>query len=236
MANVLANIGGGAELLEHGIQYVQVGAPEPDKVEELQAELKAQGLQAIGLTALYLEEDTVATEAASEAWVNAFDAAVTMGVDLALSSIKADEEMRPKVCDWLRTMGDAAAQRGITVALETHPSLVHNAEVALKTMEATDHPNIRINYDTGNISFYTDGADAVTELKKIAQYVVSTHLKDHSGNFDEWDFPTLGAGSVAFAGVKQVLEDVGFQGPWIMQVPGDMTQAVAHLRSLGFGQ
>ena len=62
MANVLANIGGGAELLDHGIQYVQVGAPEPDKVEELQAELKAQGLQAIGLTALYLEEDTVATE------------------------------------------------------------------------------------------------------------------------------------------------------------------------------
>ena len=166
MANVLGNIGGGAELLEHGIRYVQVGAPEPDKVEELQADLKAKGLQAIGLTALYLEEDTVATEAASEAWINAFDAAVKMGIDLALSSIKADEEMRPKVCDWLKTMGDAAAQRGITVALETHPSLVHNAEVALKTMEATDHPNIRINYDTGNISFYTDGADAVTELKE----------------------------------------------------------------------
>ena len=42
MANVLANIGGGAELLEHGIRYVQVGAPEPDKVEELQADLKAK--------------------------------------------------------------------------------------------------------------------------------------------------------------------------------------------------
>ena len=27
MANVLGNIGGGAELLEHGIRYVQVGAP-----------------------------------------------------------------------------------------------------------------------------------------------------------------------------------------------------------------
>ena len=84
------------------------------------------------------------------------------------------------------------------------PSLVHNADVALKTMEATDHPNIRINFDTGNISFYTDGTDAVTELKEIAQYVVSTHLKDHSGNFDEWDFPTLGTGSVDFAGVREV--------------------------------
>ena len=45
MANVLGNIGGGAELLEHGIRYVQVSAPEPDKVEELQADLKAKGLQ-----------------------------------------------------------------------------------------------------------------------------------------------------------------------------------------------
>ena len=33
MANVLANIGGGEELLEHGIRYVQVGAPEPDKLK-----------------------------------------------------------------------------------------------------------------------------------------------------------------------------------------------------------
>ena len=236
MKNVLANTGGGSELLEYGIRYVQVGAPEPDKVEELQVDLKAKGLQAVGLTALYLEEDTVATEAASQAWINAFDAAVKMGVDLALSSIKADEDIRPKVCDWLKTMGDEAAQRGITVALETHPSLVHNADAALKTMEATDHPNIRINFDTGNISFYTEGTDAVTELKEIAQYVVSTHLKDHSGNFDEWDFPTLGTGSVDFAGVRQVLIDAGFQGPWIMQGPGDMKQAVAHLRSLGFGQ
>ena len=236
MTNVLANTGGGSELLEHSIRYVQVGAPEPDKVEELQADLKAKGLQAIALTALYLEEDTVATEKASQAWINAFDAAVKMGVDLALSSIKADEEMRPKVCDWLKTMGDEAAKRGIIVGLETHPSLVHNAEVALKTMEATNHPNIRINFDTGNISFYTEGADAVTELKKVAPYVVSTHLKDHSGNFDEWDFPTLGTGAVDFGGIRQVLEGVGFQGPWIMQAAGDLNQAVAHLRNLGYGQ
>ena len=79
---------GRCRALEHGIRYVQVGAPEPNKVEELQADLKAKGLQAIGLTALYLEEDTVATEAASEAWINAFDAAVKMGIDLVLSSIK----------------------------------------------------------------------------------------------------------------------------------------------------
>ncbi len=235
MKNVLANIGGGAELLGYGIQYVQVSAPHPDKVEELQADLKAKGLQAIGLTAMYLEEDTVATPEATQAWINAFDAAVKMGVNLTLSSIKAGEELRTKVCDWLKNMGDEAAKRGNTVALETHPSLLHHGDAALKTMEAINHPNIRINFDTGNISFYTKGADAVAELKKVAKYVASTHLKDHSGNFQAWEFGTLGTGSVDFAGIRLVLEAVDFQGPWILQAGGDLKESVAHLRRLGYG-
>ncbi|MCZ6678810.1 MAG: sugar phosphate isomerase/epimerase [Candidatus Poribacteria bacterium] len=235
MANILANTGGGAELLEYGVRHVQVPAPDLDKVEEVQADLKAKGLSAIGLTAMYLEEDSVATPAVTQAWINAFDAAVKMNVNLALSSIKAEEELREKVCDWLKTMGDEAAKRGITVALETHPSLLHNADVALKTMEATNHPNIRINFDTGNISFYTDGADAVEELEKVAEYVVSTHLKDHSGNFQEWEFGTLGTGAVDFAGIRRVLEAVNFQGPWIVQAGGDLTESFAYLHRLGYG-
>ena len=235
MKNVLANIGGGPELSDCGIRHVQVATPNPDKLEELQADLKEKGLEAIGLTAMYLEENTVATPEAAEAWISACDAAVKMGVSLILSSIKAGEELSPKVRDWLRKMGDEAAKRGITVALETHPSLLHNGDVALKTMEAVNHENIKINFDTGNISFYTEGADAVTELKKIAKYVVSTHLKEHSGAFQAWEFGTLGTGVVNFAGIRQVLEGIGFQGPFILQAAGDLKKSVAYLHRLGYG-
>ncbi len=234
MKQVLANTGGGEELLGYGIRYVQVAAPDPDKVEELQADLKAKGLEAVGLTAQYLEEETVASPEAARAWVDAFDAAAQMKLTLALTSIKAGEAQRPKVCHWLKEMGDEAAKRGVTVAIETHPSLLHNADVSIKTMESTDHPNVRINFDTGNISFYTEGADAVEELEKVAEYVVSTHLKDHNGVLSAREFGTLGRGTVDFAGVRRVLEAVNYEGPWIIQEGGDLEESVAHLRSVGY--
>ena len=44
----------------YDIRYVQVAAPDPDKVEELQADLKRKGSRP-RLMAQYLEEDTVTT-------------------------------------------------------------------------------------------------------------------------------------------------------------------------------
>ena len=98
------------------------------------------------------------------------------------------------------------------------------------------------------MSFYTEGADAVTELKPTASYVSNTHLKEHNGKFQDWNFSTLGTGVVDFAGVHQVLKEVGYTGPWIIQIEdrseADSTEAaikermaksVVHLRSIGYG-
>lgn len=231
-----------------GVNYLQISAPPLSQVGEIQQRLREHGLEAVVLTARYLEENTVATEEASADWVSAFDAAVQMGVSLVHSSVKADAKLRSLVYDWLAKMGDEAASRGITVVLETHPNLLHNGDVCLETMHAINHPALCINFDTGNMSFYNDGGDAVTELKKIASYVASTHLKDHNGKFQERHFGTLDTGVVDFSGVLQTLKEVGYTGPWILQVEGTageeltetevkerLEKSVAHLRSLGYG-
>ena len=83
-----------------------------------------------------------------------------------------------------------------------------------------DHPSVRINFDTGNISFYTDGGDAVVELEKIAPYVACTHMKDHDGVFDAWHFRTLGEGAVDFAEVLRILKSVDYTGPYSLQPEG----------------
>ena len=196
----------------------------------------------------YQEEETVGTAEATVDWINAFDVAVRMGVSLVHSSVREGSKPKSLVYNWLAKMGDEAASRGITLVLETHPNLLHNGEVRLETMQAINHPAVRINFDTGNMSFYTEGADAVTELKPIASYVSSTHLKEHNGKFQDWHFSTLGTGVVDFAGVHQVLKEVGYTGPWIIQIEdrseADSTEAavkermaksVAHLRSIGYG-
>ena len=144
------------------------------------------------------------------------------------------------------SVGNAVAARDITLVLETHPPLLHNGEVCLELMRAVNHPSVRINFDTGNISFYTDGGDAVAELEKIAPYVASTHLKDHDGEFEAWHFRTLGEGVVDFAGVLRILKSVDYTGPYILQPEGvrgeELTEAQTkeqieksfeHLRQLG---
>lgn len=120
----------------------------------------------------------------------------------------------------LRRAGELAARRGVTIALETHPDLGTNAEVHLETMKRVNHPNVRVNFDTGNITYYNPGADVVAELTKIADYVATVELKDHGGKAGDWDFPALGRGKIDFPGVLAVLKAHRFSGPITIEVEG----------------
>ena len=256
MKNIFACVGGygGYEhiMYEHlssiGVNHLQIPAPSPSEVEGVKGELDGHGFAAVALTAKYQDEDTTATDAATADWMDAFDAASHMDVSIVHSSVKAHPGAESNVYDWLSKMGDAAAARDIMLVLETHPTLLHNGEVCLELIRAVDHPSVRINFDTGNISFYTDGGDAVAELEKIAPYVACTHLKDHDGVFDAWHFRTLSEGAVDFAAVLRILKSVDYTGPYILQPEGvrgeDLTEAQTkeriersfeHLRNLGYG-
>src|SRR5207302_1865217 len=101
-----------------------------------------------------------------------------------------------------------------------HPDLAHNGEVALGTMRAIDHPNVRINYDTGNVYYYNEGVDGVAELRKILEYVGAVHLKDTSGGYRAWNFPALGQGVVNFPEIFRLLNGRGFYGPFTMELEG----------------
>ena len=87
-------------------------------------------------------------------------------------------------------------------------------------MRRINHPNVRVNFDTGNITYYNAGADVVAELKKVIDYVATVELKDHGGRPKTWDFPALGQGKIDFAGVLRVLKEHGYSGPITIEVEG----------------
>ena len=256
MKNVFACVGGygGYEhiMYEHlssiEVNHLQIPAPSPSAADAVKAELDGYGFAAVALTAKYQDEDTTATDAATTDWMDAFESAARMGVPLVHSSVKAHPGAESDIYNWLAKIGDRAVAHGITLVLETHPTLLHNGEVCLEMVRAVNHPAVRINFDTGNISFYTDGGDAVVELEKIAPYVACTHLKDHDGIFEAWHFRTLGEGIVDFAEVLRILKSVDYTGPYILQPEGvrgkDLTESQTkerieksfeHLRQLGYG-
>jgi L-ribulose-5-phosphate 3-epimerase len=172
---------------------------------------------------------------------------VTTVVSGAGQPTTADE--RRMVVSHLRKLGDTAGEQGITIALETHKGPTQNAAAMLALMGDVDHPRVRLNFDTANVLYYNDGADVVAELEKVKHLVHNVHVKDSRGQFEDWYFPAVGdGGGVDFTRIRQVLDGVGFQGAYTIEIEGiggepepsleerqeRIARSVRHLRLCGY--
>ena len=126
--------------------------------------------------------------------------------------------------DILRDLAEKAAARDVVISLETHPPYCENAEKMLQTMDAVDHPNLRVNFDTANIFYYNEGLDSADELERVIDYVASVHLKDTDGGFKSGNFPVLGQGVVQFERIFATLEDADFDGPLTLELEGEQVR------------
>lgn len=160
-----------------------------------------------------------------------------------------EESQREDLYQNLREIGDDAAAKGITYCFETHPGICVNAAGMLRAMEDLDHPNLRLNFDTGNINYYNKHANVLESLHEVVKYVKHVHLKDSYCKFKDWNFTTLGeAGGIDFLKVRYILEDNNFEGPYSLEIEGiegepELTleehhqrvkQSVVYLRECGF--
>jgi L-ribulose-5-phosphate 3-epimerase len=199
-----------------GVHYMFLGVPTPDKREALQQQLADNHLQALVIRGdTDLGRDNCVDELAGQ-----LATCQKMGVKYMFLSPKHKGVSKEVAYERLRRIGDAAKPLGITVVLETHPDLGNTAAAHLETMQHVNHPNVRVNFDTGNITFYNQGTDAVTELKKIIDYVATVELKDHTGKCQDWNFPVLGKGVVDFPAIVKLLEEHHFRGPITIEVEG----------------
>jgi sugar phosphate isomerase/epimerase len=231
-----------AHLAGIGIRLVEIHVPPPGELDTVRATLARHGLSATSLQGeLDLARENIAAQMAT-----AIPALEALDTQILFLSVRAGDLPLDQAYARLRTAGDVAARHGITLVLETHPDLVTNAEVALATMHGVDHPNVRINFDTANVYYYNRDVDAVAELRRIAPYVASVHLKDTDGGYEHWHFPALGEGIVDFPGIFDVLDASGFDGPCTLEIEGiegeektpalvceRMARSAAYLRELG---
>jgi inosose dehydratase len=218
----------------------------PQAVAGLQAELAAHGLRATTCSGLQqvTAPEGVATAKARLDLARALGAAVLTG-----SADDVPEERRGELYERLLEVADYADAQGITLALETHPGIVQNAERALRALADLRHPRLRLNWDTGNIYYHNQGmADGEAELARVAPYVAHLHLKDCRRGYHDWYFPALGeAGGVDFARVGRILREAGFGGQLSIELEGirgeaepsleerqaRVARSVAHLREVG---
>lgn len=158
-------------------------------------------------------------------------------------------EERKTVLEHLRRIGEAAADCGIVVCLETHKGPTENAQAMLETIEGVDHPHVRLNFDTGNLAYYNKDVDPCKELAKVVELVRNVHVKDNRGRLEDWYFPAVGdGGGVDFVGIRRVMDGVGYTGAYTIEIEGiggeaeppldlrheRVVRSVAHLRACGY--
>jgi sugar phosphate isomerase/epimerase len=199
-----------------GIQHIEMPVPEPCDIAAVRQRLADHGLTATSLQGnCQIAKPDVVDDMRMQLY-----ACSELGAKYLFLSVKAADTPRQDVWDRLRGIGDRAAAEGLIVVIETHPDLVTNGEIGRQTMQTVNHPNIGINYDTGNVYYYNRDVTAVGELAQCIEYVRSVHLKETNGGYETWHFPALGQGVVDFPEIFRMLNARGFTGPFTMELEG----------------
>jgi inosose dehydratase len=225
-----------------GVHHVEIPVPKADELEAAKTGLARFGLKA---SSLHGECEVSRADVARQV-EDQMPAFAALGTKIMFVSVKAGDTPRETAYARLREAGDVAARHGVTIALETHPDLITNGDVALETMRAVDHSHVRVNFDTANVYFYNQDINGDAELRKLARHVAAVHLKDTDGGYRSWHFPALGRGIVDFRAVFAILDDGGFNGPYTLEIEGiegeeqterricdRIAESVGYLRGLG---
>ena len=231
-----------SHLPEIGVKHVFMSVPAPEDVGPTLARLHAHGLTPLVVRAnAELSEEGFVEDVAAELGV-----CEKMGVKYMFLSAKRKETPKEVAYERLRRAGEAAREHGVIIALETHPDLGTNGAVQCETMEAVNHPNIRVNFDTANITYYNKNTSALAEMTKSIGFVGTVEFKDHSLGFETWDFPEVGKGKVDFPAIVRFLRKHGYAGPVTIEFEGTkgieldeaqtkqaIADSVAYVRTLG---
>ncbi|MCA1595981.1 MAG: sugar phosphate isomerase/epimerase [Chloroflexi bacterium] len=199
-----------------GIRYVEIPAPPLEQVETVSNRLREHGLSATSVTCGAKVQDPDFLEKVSAVVA----AAAALHAPVIFTSQKAGEMDKSQVFDLLRRAGDAAGESDTTFVLETHPDLCENGQNALATMQAIDHPHVRINFDPANVHYYNQHVNAVTEFKKVLPYVRAVHLKDTNGGYQAHHFPAIGDGVVDWQTIFALMNERGIEGPFTLEMEG----------------
>ncbi|MCU0874963.1 MAG: sugar phosphate isomerase/epimerase [Pirellulaceae bacterium] len=134
------------------------------------------------------------------------------GVPQVLTFGRTEGGNAPVWVERFKTLGPVAQEHGVLIVVKQHGGSTGRGEACAKIVREVDHPNIRVNYDAGNVKDYLN-VDPIPDILQCADVVRSFCIKDHRNwPKDEDCGPGLGEidhyrllHPVAFRGLKMPL-------------------------------
>jgi sugar phosphate isomerase/epimerase len=214
-------------LAEAGFENVEIGAVkgfhdhlDPDQLGADEIRKCAQALERHDLRCVSMSGHAqLHTEEGVRRLTNVLNAGRELGI-VALNTFTGDAETPDDVEAFkanVRAIADQAEAAGIALCIETDSNLMPTAEVGVRLLDEIGHPWVRINYDPGNVVYYT-GARPEDDLRHALGRIGHVHLKDKRGGEGVLDFPPPGEGELDLAGMLRDLEGSGYDGPVSMEI------------------
>ncbi len=77
-----------------------------------------------------------------------------------------------------KKLGPVAADHNVMVVIKQHGGDTGTGEACMKIAMDVDHPNVKVNFDAGNVMDYLN-LDPIPDINKCAKWVRSFCIKDH---------------------------------------------------------
>lgn len=172
--------------------------------------LKANDILAIGMCG----HTNIQTKEGQETFIKNLHLAKKLGVEyvtLSTGETHGDQSVIGDDSDLIhiiRDLASVAKDLGLIMAIETHGNNYATGQSIIALLEKVDMPNVRLNYDTGNVVFY--GAIMPYEdLNTSTGAITGIHLKDKAGAQSEWNFPAVGRGDLDIRRILETLKKNG---------------------------
>jgi len=121
-------------------------------------------------------------------------------------------EVEERAAELLRVLGDYAAERQVTLVVETHDALIHTALLA-HLIHATNHPAVGVLWDIHH-PYRLAGERLESTVQNLQGLVRYTHVKDSTpiANSTDFTYVALGMGDVPIDAAIRALQQDGYDG------------------------
>ncbi len=216
-----------AGLAEAGFVNVEIGAVKdflehldpdnlgPTEVAGCQALLDQHGLTCVSMSG----HAPLHLEIGRRRLTNVLRAGKELGIQV-LNTFTGDASTPAEIEAFktnVRAIADEAADAGIRLCIETDSNLLPTAAIGAKILAEIGHENVGINYDPGNVIYYT-GAVPEEDIVLALPHLGHVHLKDQRGGKGKTDFPPLGDGDIDIPRILRTLQGAGYAGPVSMEI------------------
>lgn len=146
----------------------------PATAKELAKRCRGMGLEPVMLFSTIYPEHKDAPEVLKHRILQASAA----GVPQVLTFGHTKGGNRKVWVERFKALGPIAGDNGVTLVVKQHGGETGTGEACAEITREVNHPNVKVNYDAGNVLDYLD-KDPIPDLKMCAGEVRSFCIKDH---------------------------------------------------------